>query len=339
MRDKARRFRDAALPHLDDVYTLARYLLRNAADAEDAVQECYLRALRHFDTLSRAGDQAVAVRDPAQRLPRRIRARAARGADRGGGPTSRRGATPLWQEAAGTPEAEHAAPAGRANDPPAGRGAAGAVPRGDRAARDQRSVLSRDRRRRRRAGRHRDVAAGARARACCATAWKAERRSAHMTCEEAEILLHALLDGELDAGHARDVEAHVAACPRCAAAVARLSRQMRAGHGRPRTALCGAGELAPAHRGGAAGAAARARQPPRPAQGLCARHGALGRDGGELVVIVMRSDQDQRIARRGRVGASALAAGRSPHRRAASDQHTVKPWFNGQLESRRRWST
>ena len=48
--DKARRFRDAALPHLDDVYTLARYLLRDASDAEDAVQECYLRALKHFDT-------------------------------------------------------------------------------------------------------------------------------------------------------------------------------------------------------------------------------------------------------------------------------------------------
>jgi RNA polymerase sigma-70 factor (ECF subfamily) len=47
--DKARRFRDAALPHLDDVYTLARYLMRNAADADDAVQECYLRAFRHFD--------------------------------------------------------------------------------------------------------------------------------------------------------------------------------------------------------------------------------------------------------------------------------------------------
>ena len=47
--DKARRFRDAALPHLDDVYTLARYLLRSAADADDAVQECYLRAFRHFD--------------------------------------------------------------------------------------------------------------------------------------------------------------------------------------------------------------------------------------------------------------------------------------------------
>jgi RNA polymerase sigma-70 factor (ECF subfamily) len=48
--DKARRFRDLALPYLDDVYTLARYLLRDSGDAEDAVQECYLRALRHFDT-------------------------------------------------------------------------------------------------------------------------------------------------------------------------------------------------------------------------------------------------------------------------------------------------
>ena len=36
--------------HLDDVFALARYLLRNAEDAEDAVQECYLRALRHFDS-------------------------------------------------------------------------------------------------------------------------------------------------------------------------------------------------------------------------------------------------------------------------------------------------
>ena len=48
--DRARRFREAALPLLDDVYTLARYLLRDAADAEDAVQECYLRALKHFHT-------------------------------------------------------------------------------------------------------------------------------------------------------------------------------------------------------------------------------------------------------------------------------------------------
>jgi RNA polymerase sigma-70 factor (ECF subfamily) len=48
--DKAERFRALALPHLGDVYTLARYLLRDPADAEDAAQECYLRAFRHFDT-------------------------------------------------------------------------------------------------------------------------------------------------------------------------------------------------------------------------------------------------------------------------------------------------
>src|SRR6201994_2061546 len=48
--DKARRFREAELPLLDDVYTLARYLLRSPTDAEDAVQECYLRALKHFHT-------------------------------------------------------------------------------------------------------------------------------------------------------------------------------------------------------------------------------------------------------------------------------------------------
>jgi RNA polymerase sigma-70 factor (ECF subfamily) len=47
---RAERFKALALPHLDDVYTLARYLLRSASDADDAVQECYLRAFRHFDT-------------------------------------------------------------------------------------------------------------------------------------------------------------------------------------------------------------------------------------------------------------------------------------------------
>lgn len=47
---KTARFKALALPHLDEVYTLARYLLRNASDADDAVQECYLRAFRHFET-------------------------------------------------------------------------------------------------------------------------------------------------------------------------------------------------------------------------------------------------------------------------------------------------
>ncbi|WP_338026501.1 sigma factor-like helix-turn-helix DNA-binding protein [Bradyrhizobium acaciae] len=42
-------FRDAALPWLDDAYALAQILMRTEVDAEQAVQDCYLRALRQFD--------------------------------------------------------------------------------------------------------------------------------------------------------------------------------------------------------------------------------------------------------------------------------------------------
>ena len=35
------------LPHLDAAYNLARWLMRNEYDAEDAVQEAYLKAYRH----------------------------------------------------------------------------------------------------------------------------------------------------------------------------------------------------------------------------------------------------------------------------------------------------
>jgi RNA polymerase sigma-70 factor (ECF subfamily) len=41
-------FEQVVLPHLDAAYTLARYLLRDEAAAQDAVQESFLRALRHF---------------------------------------------------------------------------------------------------------------------------------------------------------------------------------------------------------------------------------------------------------------------------------------------------
>jgi len=42
------RFEAAVLPHLSAAYRLARYLTRNDADADDVVQDSYLRALRHF---------------------------------------------------------------------------------------------------------------------------------------------------------------------------------------------------------------------------------------------------------------------------------------------------
>ena len=46
---KARQFRELALPHLDDAYNFARWLTRNAQDAEDVVQDAYMRAFQFFD--------------------------------------------------------------------------------------------------------------------------------------------------------------------------------------------------------------------------------------------------------------------------------------------------
>jgi RNA polymerase sigma-70 factor (ECF subfamily) len=46
------RFERIILPHLDDAYTLARYLLRDEHDAQDVVQEASLRALRYFEGYS-----------------------------------------------------------------------------------------------------------------------------------------------------------------------------------------------------------------------------------------------------------------------------------------------
>ena len=105
--DRTRRFREAALPHLDDMFTLARYLMRNGADAEDAVQECFLRALRHFDSyrgpamkpwllaILRNVCKAEFARRTAQPMPRDGAAEELAADD-----------PPLWQEPQVSPEAE-----------------------------------------------------------------------------------------------------------------------------------------------------------------------------------------------------------------------------------------
>jgi RNA polymerase sigma-70 factor (ECF subfamily) len=49
------RFEQLVLPHMDAAYNLARWLVGRPADAEDIVQEAFLRALRFFDRF-RGGD-------------------------------------------------------------------------------------------------------------------------------------------------------------------------------------------------------------------------------------------------------------------------------------------
>ncbi len=45
---KLERFEQSILPHMDAAYNLARWLTRNDLDAQDVVQEAYLRAFRFF---------------------------------------------------------------------------------------------------------------------------------------------------------------------------------------------------------------------------------------------------------------------------------------------------
>ncbi|MDW3688676.1 RNA polymerase sigma factor [Cupriavidus sp. CV2] len=56
--DESRRFSEVTLPHLDAAYNLARWLSGSASDADDIVQDAYLRAFRFFDSFR--GDNARA---------------------------------------------------------------------------------------------------------------------------------------------------------------------------------------------------------------------------------------------------------------------------------------
>jgi RNA polymerase sigma factor (sigma-70 family) len=49
--DVPRSFEEVVLPHLDAAFNYARWLTKNEADAEDVVQDAYVRALRFFSAL------------------------------------------------------------------------------------------------------------------------------------------------------------------------------------------------------------------------------------------------------------------------------------------------
>jgi len=151
-----------------------------------------------------------------------------------------------------------------------------------------------------------------------------------MTCDEAEILLQALIDGELDAGHARDVENHVESCPRCAAML-KDYREMSLAMADP-----GARYTAPA----ALRARIEASLPqPRPMQSrrsvlrgfaMGSAVSALAATG--LFAVVLRHDDMERI--QSEVVSAHLRSLQAGHLTdvISTDQHTVKPWFNGRLD-------
>ena len=160
-----------------------------------------------------------------------------------------------------------------------------------------------------------------------------------MNCGESEILLNALIDGELDAGHARDVEQHVAACSACA----EMLTEFREVH----DAVSGAGlkMTAPAHLRSRIEKAlplpsARVIAPRKFFQpsrrtffgGFAVGTALSAALAASLVLTVVGSDQQQTIANE--VVSAHIRSLQAGHLMdvETSDQHTVKPWFNGRLD-------
>lgn len=154
-------------------------------------------------------------------------------------------------------------------------------------------------------------------------------------CDDKLLMLNALVDGELDAGHALEVEAHVKGCAGCAAELARL---------RAVTAALRGADLAYAPPEGfrerMRAALDEAEAPPAPLPPRRRRWaleswiagGSITALAASLALFVVVSPATQTLP-------TELVAGHVRSLQAAhlvdvatSDRHTVKPWFNGKVD-------
>ena len=161
-----------------------------------------------------------------------------------------------------------------------------------------------------------------------------------MTCEQARLLIHGYVDGELDAAHALEIEHHLNGCAACSLEHQRLLALRSAIRG-PALGSAALSYTAPAALHTRVRASIRTASMPAPRTSGWRWVGAAAGLAGLAVVMLVglsvlrglpTSSVDERVLTE--VQASHVRSLMASHLTdvTSTDQHTVKPWFDGKLD-------